>query len=168
MYFIEKPKFFPTECICDYCIMGKEFIGKIMFFNRPLLNRTCCLYSLFSGRSFSGKSTIFYLAYLFEQKSNFWVITAKTKTSIYSDYTWNFIHKGHIYIWKKVYAKYISNLFLEVLAMYIMPFSYDTTHNNHNFPCTHSSNGFVQKWQPTSLFLPGESHEQRSLVGYSP
>ena len=24
------------------------------------------------------------------------------------------------------------------------------------------------KWQPTSLFLPGESHRQRSLVGYNP
>ena len=23
-------------------------------------------------------------------------------------------------------------------------------------------------WQPTRIFLPGESHEQRSLVGYSP
>ena len=23
-------------------------------------------------------------------------------------------------------------------------------------------------WQPTQLFLPGESHGQRSLVGYSP
>ena len=23
-------------------------------------------------------------------------------------------------------------------------------------------------WQPTLLFLPGESHEQRNLVGYSP
>ena len=23
------------------------------------------------------------------------------------------------------------------------------------------------KWQPTSLFLPGESHGQKSLVGYS-
>ena len=23
-------------------------------------------------------------------------------------------------------------------------------------------------WQPTPGFLPGESHEQRSLVGYSP
>ena len=22
-------------------------------------------------------------------------------------------------------------------------------------------------WQPTLVFLPGESHEQRSLVGYS-
>ena len=24
------------------------------------------------------------------------------------------------------------------------------------------------KWQPTPVFLPGESHGQRSLVGYSP
>jgi len=25
-----------------------------------------------------------------------------------------------------------------------------------------------REWQPTLIFLPGESHEQRSLVGYSP
>ena len=25
-----------------------------------------------------------------------------------------------------------------------------------------------RKWQPIPIFLPGESHEQRSLVGYSP
>ena len=25
-----------------------------------------------------------------------------------------------------------------------------------------------RKWQPTQVFLPGESHGQRSLVGYSP
>ena len=25
-----------------------------------------------------------------------------------------------------------------------------------------------RKWQPTLVFLPGESHEQRSLAGYSP
>ena len=24
------------------------------------------------------------------------------------------------------------------------------------------------KWQPTPVFLPGESHGQKSLVGYSP
>ena len=24
------------------------------------------------------------------------------------------------------------------------------------------------KWPPTPIFLPGKSHEQRSLVGYSP
>ena len=26
----------------------------------------------------------------------------------------------------------------------------------------------VRKWQPTPVFLPGESHGRRSLVGYSP
>ena len=26
----------------------------------------------------------------------------------------------------------------------------------------------IKKWQPTPVFLPGESHGQRSLVGYSP
>ena len=25
-----------------------------------------------------------------------------------------------------------------------------------------------RKWQPTSVFLPGESHGERSLVGHSP
>ena len=25
-----------------------------------------------------------------------------------------------------------------------------------------------RKWQPTLIFLPGKSHEQRSLAGYSP
>ena len=25
-----------------------------------------------------------------------------------------------------------------------------------------------REWQPTPVFLPGESHEQRSLGGYSP
>ena len=26
----------------------------------------------------------------------------------------------------------------------------------------------VREWQPTPIFLPGKSHEQRRLVGYSP
>ena len=26
----------------------------------------------------------------------------------------------------------------------------------------------LEKWQPTPVFLPGESHGQRSLVGYIP
>ena len=28
--------------------------------------------------------------------------------------------------------------------------------------------GFNNKWQPTPVFLPGESNGQRSLMGYSP
>jgi len=26
----------------------------------------------------------------------------------------------------------------------------------------------ITAWQPTPIFLPGESHGQKSLVGYSP
>ena len=27
---------------------------------------------------------------------------------------------------------------------------------------------WIRAWQPTPVFLPGEFHEQKSLVGYSP
>ena len=33
---------------------------------------------------------------------------------------------------------------------------------------THSDYMWRRKWQPTPVFLPGESHGWRSLVGYSP
>ena len=39
------------------------------------------------------------------------------------------------------------------------------------FPFLHSStmpSPWRRKWQPTPVFLPGESHGQRSLAGYSP
>ena len=38
------------------------------------------------------------------------------------------------------------------------------------FLCMGKIKGFCwrRKWQPTPVFLPGESHGQRSLVGYSP
>ena len=26
----------------------------------------------------------------------------------------------------------------------------------------------LEKWQPTSVFLPGKSHREKNLVGYSP
>ena len=44
----------------------------------------------------------------------------------------------------------------------------------HVHACTHTQSpaqlfmGSGQGWQPTPVFLPGESHEWRSLVGYSP
>ena len=31
-----------------------------------------------------------------------------------------------------------------------------------------SERSLEKKWQPTPVFLPGKSHEQRSLAGYSP
>ena len=30
------------------------------------------------------------------------------------------------------------------------------------------SGNFLGEWQPTPVFLPGKSHGQKSLVGYSP
>ena len=41
----------------------------------------------------------------------------------------------------------------------------------HSYKCYFSRRQTLQwrrKWQPTLVFLPGESHGQRSLAGYSP
>ena len=43
-----------------------------------------------------------------------------------------------------------------------------------NLPANEGNTGLIRKipwrrkWQPTSLFLPGKSHGQKSLAGYSP
>ena len=34
--------------------------------------------------------------------------------------------------------------------------------------CRRTEIPWRRKWQPTPIFLPGESHGQRSLMGYSP
>ena len=36
-----------------------------------------------------------------------------------------------------------------------------------NLPANAGKIPWRRKWQPTPVFLPGESHGQRSLVGYS-
>ena len=38
----------------------------------------------------------------------------------------------------------------------------------HSFDLCIGKIPWSSKWQPTLIFLPGEFHEQRSLVGYSP
>ena len=38
----------------------------------------------------------------------------------------------------------------------------------HQFDPWVEKSPWRRKWQPTPVFLPGEYHEQRSLVGYSP
>ena len=76
-----------------------------------------------------------------------------------------------------------------IMSMYIMLFLYNgILYNNeasqvahrvqNHLQCRrcrrHGFNPWVRKipwrraWQPTPLFLPGESHGHRSLVGYSP
>ena len=37
-----------------------------------------------------------------------------------------------------------------------------------NISCNYIMTSRRRKWQPSSVFLPGESYGQRSLVGYSP
>ena len=37
-----------------------------------------------------------------------------------------------------------------------------------DFTFTFHFHALERKWQPTPVFLPGESHGQRSLAGYSP
>ena len=40
--------------------------------------------------------------------------------------------------------------------------------NTHRLNPNRDPNPWRRKWQPTPVFLPGESHGWRSLVGYSP
>ena len=40
-------------------------------------------------------------------------------------------------------------------------------HKRHGFNPWVGKISWRRKWQPTPVFLPGESHEQRSLAGYS-
>ena len=37
-----------------------------------------------------------------------------------------------------------------------------------DFTFTFYFHALEKEWQPTPVFLPGESHGQRSLIGYSP
>ena len=41
-------------------------------------------------------------------------------------------------------------------------------HKTHRFDPRVGKITWRRKWQPTPVFLPGESHGQRSLVDYSP
>ena len=42
------------------------------------------------------------------------------------------------------------------------------SHRRHRFSPWVRKSPWRRPWQPTPVFLPGESHEQRSLMGYSP
>ena len=69
---------------------------------------------------------------------------------------------------------------LSVCLLYLRPWIiwYLFQLNTENIPSTEtlyrsreawdSSKIFLRAWEPTPVFLPGESHGQRSLAGYSP
>ena len=42
------------------------------------------------------------------------------------------------------------------------------TGDEASIPGSGRTNHWRRKWQPTPVFLPGESHGQRSMAGYSP
>ena len=77
-----------------------------------------------------------------------------------------------------------SSLFQKALSRLIL-WSYLPGLSHTLMPCPHKQLGkqywpfllithllgnecWYRKWQPSPVFLPGESHRQRSLVGYSP
>ena len=58
--------------------------------------------------------------------------------------------------------------FLSGLVVKNLPATHKIRHRSCRF---HSWVGMIpwrRKWQPTPVFLPGNFHRQRSLVGYSP
>ena len=72
-----------------------------------------------------------------------------------------------------------SHLLMPQSGRYIFQIHYDRgrkgerTHPGYFHPfCSYFIGSIChvwrRKWQPTPVFLPGESHGQRSLVGYSP
>ena len=77
----------------------------------------------------------------------------------------------------------MANLLVPFVCFFFSPWSYKRlpwwcSGKESTWPCRRpKSHGFDpwvgkirwrRKWQPTPVFLPGESHGQRSLVGYSP
>ena len=50
-----------------------------------------------------------------------------------------------------------------------LPYSFSLSLSLHTHTHTHTHTvSWRRKWQPTPVFLPGEFHGQRKLVGYSP
>ena len=64
----------------------------------------------------------------------------------------------HIHIYVCLYVVYIQYLLLKIYFKQIWD------HVNQDLMIAF----WRRKWQPTPVFLPGESHGRRSLVGYSP
>ena len=54
-----------------------------------------------------------------------------------------------------------SNFFPELFESFLLSFYL-------LFVCMYDPSPWRRKWQPTPVFLPGKSHGQRSLAGYSP
>ena len=66
-------------------------------------------------------------------------------------------------------CSHLSSLPSQVtLVVKNLPANAGDTRDTSLIPGSGRSSGEVNGWQPTPVFLPGESHGQRSLAGYSP
>ena len=76
---------------------------------------------------------------------------------------------------------FLDSFVLLVVSVILLLLSNISLYENNLFICTPvdghldcfqllaiMNKSTVNKWQPTPVFLPGKSHGQRSLVGYSP
>ena len=84
----------------------------------------------------------------------------------YSDLNTNAIYEVKIYIIDSYHWR--TELVKELI--YVYNINYVRTHYS-TYIYTLERNTLLpraRKWQPTSVFLPGKSHGQRSLVGCSP
>ena len=70
----------------------------------------------------------------------------------------NFLEDIHIALWTSQLALVVKNL----------PTNVSRRRRKHGFDPGAEKIPWRRKWQPTPVFLPGKSHRQRSLVGYSP
>ena len=67
-----------------------------------------------------------------------------------------------------LYFKWITTSITYNISTHVLLFLYVTNTSIDFFLYYISTNNGERKWQPTPVFLPGESHGQRTLVGYSP
>ena len=89
---------------------------------------------------------------------------ASTSTTSYN-------YSSILRLFKKKYSHYITVNFLFQIALGTSgeePACCYRRHKTYEFGPWIRKIPWKRVWQPTRVFLPGESHEQRRLVGYSP
>ena len=82
--------------------------------------------------------------------------------------TWNHLSIIYLSIYPCIYLSiYLSSIYGGFPGGSVVMNLPDNA-KRHRFDPWVGKTSWRRKWQPTPVFLPGESHGQRSLVGYSP
>ena len=82
----------------------------------------------------------------------------------------NYLFKSYLFMeenWEKLMSHYINLGLSRWFSGKESTSQYRSCRRYRFDPCA-GKIPWRRKWQPTSIFLPGEFHGQRSLVGYSP